>query len=875
MSADHIDPSRIPTYTGDLEELETRAKALKKEAGAIRDKGADIHSEFQGLRAYYTAPEAEQLFATTKPVATKADRFADDLEKVGGALDGFAAEVRPLIAKLHQLEGAASHFVATIKDDEDWQYNPAKVAWNRQLVQEVSATVQAFWAAEVAAADKITALVHGTQWSLGDGKKKDGHTYGLTKKVMTSAGNTPWGKVVEEKRHWYDPRAVGNWIKHFVWDGTVVDGVWGTLKGLWSLTPWSDNFGAAWKSMAHLATVATLAPMAPFVAPLVPLGRYLPDSGVKTWMKDSLKTTAEVGKSLVAWDQWSKDSGRAAGAASFNVVTAIFTRGGAGAARTGAEAAGVGAKIANAAGKVGKVGQLMDPTTHIATAVGAAAKFAKLDVAVGNAFKAVKTSTALSHLRDAFAVTGRTSPSGEIHLPNGQAVDLHGPLPDLPPGKTAVYLPDGAGKVPPGSVMHDADTFLTPDRRVVDANGIPKKGAVAMVEPSAADREVLDGIPPERAAAPADHELAAVGAEHRHQGMADAGGGDLPRGELGPQASRQSAEGAGAADNNVATGGGVGDNLPGGATSDLPGGHAGDLPAGSSASHEPPTDHTGSHGAPSTGGQDGLTGGHREGSHGDGHAAHASGSEGGSGADHSSSSPYDHGGPPHEETVPSAHSDPESGTQKDSAEEDATSWQYPGGEFNGKEVIYPDRPDPDAVKDYAKIRAMTDDVEKIADNTNIDAAVIQRVKENLFLKTHDCAMGPGVIRRDVFFVAYDEIAYLWKRAIRPGGLKRMDEGMFRGLVVHEYVESRLLEAGLPYVSAHPEAWTPQGYRPTPEHFGAHDISPESLSGFPVQVENGTLKKWPKYGLEDPGFAIADDFSNLDELVDYMKARMGL
>ncbi|ARF55963.1 hypothetical protein [Streptomyces gilvosporeus] len=540
MSADHIDPSGIPTYTGNLEEVEARAKALKKEAGAIRDKGADVHSSFQGLRAYYSAPEAEQLFATTKPVATKANHFADELEKVGAALDTFAAEVRPLVARLHKLEGAAAHFVADIKDDEDWQYDPVKVAVNKQLIQEVSATVQAFWAAEVAAANKIVALVHGTPWSLGDGTKKGGHTYGLTKQAMSSAGDTPWGKVVDQKRHWYDPGAVVSWVKNFVWDGTVIDGMWGTLKGLGTLlNPWGDNFGAAWKSMGHLATVTTV----PLLLPLVPL---LPDGSVKSWMTDSMKTTVEVGKSMVAWDQWDKNSGRAAGASFFNIGTLLATRGGSGAVKTGAEAAGAGAKIANAAARVGRVTRYMDPTTHIVNAVGAAAKLTKLDAAIGNAFKAVKTSAALDHLRETFTVTGRTDASGAVHLPNGQPVHLDGPLPDLPPGKTAIHLPDGAGKVPPGSIMYDHNTFLTPDRKVVDAQGIPKTGSDATWEPSAAQRETLHNTPPEKATAPTDHELATVGAEQRHHAMANAGDGNSPRGDLGPQASHQSSEATGA-----------------------------------------------------------------------------------------------------------------------------------------------------------------------------------------------------------------------------------------------------------------------------------------------------------------------------------------
>ncbi|WP_180685253.1 hypothetical protein, partial [Streptomyces gossypiisoli] len=75
-----INPSQIPQFTGDLEQLETDYAALKTDAGNVRDAGRDVHSQFQGLSAYYQAPEAEQLFATTKPVKDKADAFADDLE---------------------------------------------------------------------------------------------------------------------------------------------------------------------------------------------------------------------------------------------------------------------------------------------------------------------------------------------------------------------------------------------------------------------------------------------------------------------------------------------------------------------------------------------------------------------------------------------------------------------------------------------------------------------------------------------------------------------------------------------------------------------------------------------------------------------------
>ncbi|MEU4683981.1 hypothetical protein AB0G24_12820, partial [Streptomyces xinghaiensis] len=77
-----IKPEAIPQFTGDLGQLEKDATGLGNDADDIRDTGRNIHTEFQGLSAFYTAPEAEALFASTKPVQDRADEFADDLEKV-------------------------------------------------------------------------------------------------------------------------------------------------------------------------------------------------------------------------------------------------------------------------------------------------------------------------------------------------------------------------------------------------------------------------------------------------------------------------------------------------------------------------------------------------------------------------------------------------------------------------------------------------------------------------------------------------------------------------------------------------------------------------------------------------------------------------
>lgn len=69
----------------------------------MRGTGVHVDSAFQGLRGCYSAPEAEQLFATTRPVVTVSDGVGVDVEQVAGALRTYAAEVRPIAARLTQL----------------------------------------------------------------------------------------------------------------------------------------------------------------------------------------------------------------------------------------------------------------------------------------------------------------------------------------------------------------------------------------------------------------------------------------------------------------------------------------------------------------------------------------------------------------------------------------------------------------------------------------------------------------------------------------------------------------------------------------------------------------------------------------------------
>ncbi|MEU8588106.1 ADP-ribosyltransferase [Streptomyces sp. NPDC048664] len=329
-----IDPGRIPRFTGDLARLEKACAALRTVASDVRATGAETDRRFQGLAAYYTAPEARRLFATTKPVVDRADGFATGLETAAGALAAYAAQVQPLIARLERLRADAADFTASVRGDDDWERDGDKVEAHNRIRDDVTATVAAFWAAERECHNRISAVWCGVPVAAGAGYSA----------AALAHARLPWGDPVERETPWYD---VGHWAKSFVWDGIVVDGVWGTLKGLGELAGaggW-DAMGQAWKGLAELATGLAVTSLPGTGA----LFWTLPDRSLPSWLRESRAATKRTGKALVAWDEWRENPARAAGAVTFNVVTTVLT---------GGEGAGLAARAARA----------VDPMTYASKA---------------------------------------------------------------------------------------------------------------------------------------------------------------------------------------------------------------------------------------------------------------------------------------------------------------------------------------------------------------------------------------------------------------------------------------------------------------------------------------------------------------------------
>ncbi|MFE6591271.1 hypothetical protein [Streptomyces sp. NPDC057781] len=452
MSADLIDPQNIPQFTGDLEQLGTDHMLLTGEALVFRQSGADVHTRFQGLSACYTAPEAEQLFATTAPVAAKADEFADDLEKAAAALSSYETEIQPLVARLKSLKRRAETFRQQIAGDDDWREDDDNVQLNNDLVHDVNATTAAFWLAEITCHNTITALVGGSTLILEDGAQKrlmerGTSTYGFTADLLNQSGELPWGSTVEKERHGLD------WLGHQVWEfgkGFVVDGVWGTIRGLGTLVGvdgW-DAAGEAWKGLGKLATGVLIT-----AVPVVGVAYWaMPEDKLPSYLRDSRNTVKEAGKALVAWDQWGENPARAGGAVTFNVLTTVFTGGAGAAAKSGA--------VARTVGALGKTARLVDPMTYL----GKAATFGTAKVA--DLFAGLRGVHAGAY-DDILSGAGRVQPDGSVVRVADDMPVIRDNVVEWPDG-TRLNLDDGS---------------------VVRADGTT---APAKVELSAADRDLLE-----------------------------------------------------------------------------------------------------------------------------------------------------------------------------------------------------------------------------------------------------------------------------------------------------------------------------------------------------------------------------------------------
>ncbi|MFD3976682.1 hypothetical protein [Streptomyces cyaneofuscatus] len=594
----------IPVFTGKLALLDTKVTELTKDGEKISSAAADIHSSFGGLQAFYKAPEADQLFATTKPVADRGASLKSDLATITSALSTYSDDAHPLVEKLKQLKREAGAFLVKANADDKWREDGDLVEENNNRRAEIAETWAAFQAVERACHNKIISLVPGgTQLKTDDGSGGKG-MYGYDAEALKHAKGLPWGDPVKESTRWYQ-------IHEHLWDfgkGVVVDGVWGTIKGLGTLvgTDGWESMKQAWTGLAKLTTGVIIS-----TTPLAAAFWLTPEDKLPSWLRDSRTAMKETGKALLAWDQWSENPSRAAGAVTFNVVTTVFT-GGTGGAVAGGGKAALAAKALSFAGKAGRV---IDPMTYLFK--GAGAGLTKIsDVMAG--LKGLgnieiptlppgsitlpdggfKLADGTLHLPEGAAIPDGAFeiPKGAVKLPDGMdipagAVDLGDGVVRLPDGMAppagSLPIPEGALKLPEGTTALPEGTVRGTDQdgNIVhldrEGNILKEDGTLKQHHSAAPDGNPTDGAPIRTDAdtplprTPAE-ESALVGAGARTGGDSIRLGSDFgDTGRLGDDAARTGDNAPGV------------DRTPGGTANNLPGGTANNVPGGSTPDNLP------------------------------------------------------------------------------------------------------------------------------------------------------------------------------------------------------------------------------------------------------------------------------------------------
>jgi len=337
-----INPSAIPGLDLDPDAVVAAANALANGGASVRDSGADVVGKWRGLGAHYQAPEAAQLFTVMDPVEAAAREFGDAVQQVAVVLRAYADEVRPIKAALTSVRHDAYAFTSKIASNSDWQYDQDLVDENTDLIKRVNAAQIKLWDAERTCANGIRALYCAAPWHAAT-SDNDPLGYGVSQ--LPTDAKMPWGTSVDRKDHC--PKAAAVDVKRFVWDGVVVDGLWGTVVGLGALVgiqdwSWSvDNFTSAWKGMAGL------------------IG-YSAATGSWSW-GNAGNTWKGLGKGLLSWDTWKDDPARAAGGASFNVLSLLIPGADAATALKTAGKAGEASKAAALLSKGAKILEFTDP----------------------------------------------------------------------------------------------------------------------------------------------------------------------------------------------------------------------------------------------------------------------------------------------------------------------------------------------------------------------------------------------------------------------------------------------------------------------------------------------------------------------------------
>ncbi|GHE00214.1 hypothetical protein [Streptomyces alanosinicus] len=460
-----ISPEKIPTFTGDLVGLRQEIAFLRQAAKAISEHGHAVHTRFQHLDAFYKAPEAQQLFATTQAVQDTSGGFGEKLTSVAGALETYMVEAAEIVKQLETLRARARVFVESVKGHEggihSWRSDPDKVAEHKAIWDGVNTAIASFQRAEVTCADKITALVGGTQWHVNNGRADQKNAYGFSAGQLAQADSLPWGRPEHEELL---PFGIDYHLRQF--GISIGDNAKGSVTGLIDLFSPGDEGSATREGLVRVFVGAEGYLLDPHGDRNTHLG---PASD--QFMEDSKPYAKEFAKSFVGWDDWSTNPGKAFGTVVFNTLT--LGSGPLGALSKVGEAGAVAGRaggLARVAGTVAKVGEVLDPIGAATRTVGIAARTLPK---VSDLVSGVRAATEAATTADKAHSVLRLSDGSHMEISDGQFVHGKHGVTDTTPapseGAAADRVPSikapghhelvGAGARAPEAAAHGGESL--------------------------------------------------------------------------------------------------------------------------------------------------------------------------------------------------------------------------------------------------------------------------------------------------------------------------------------------------------------------------------------------------------------------------------
>ncbi|TDO50318.1 hypothetical protein EV651_1202 [Kribbella sp. VKM Ac-2571] len=207
----------------------------------------------------------------------------------------------------------------------------------------------------------------------------------------------------------------------------------------------------------------------------------------------------------------------------------------------------------------------------------------------------------------------------------------------------------------------------------------------------------------------------------------------------------------------------------------------------------------------------------------------------------------------------------------DTENESATTRVVGSDDRGGRVHEFVEEAEPDEMAQYRRIRA-ADDVDAVADHSGYPREVVDEVKQHLFVRRHDVAVGPDRVEHG-YFTPDRRYGELWEKVASGADLDSVQQMQFWSFLAHEYVEAKLMEAGLPYRSSDPQAFDDDGSPDVSPRFpSAHNTAPLSMRSATTDL----LKLWDtRLGIPRGDLRVAADLSNLDEVVRLAKEGLGL